>query len=152
MRACILFLLFVSVAGSENRFYAGNRAPLARSPLIKLPIGAVRPEGWLRTQLQLEAEGFSGRLGDISQFCKYEGNGWVTPGSAERGWEEVPYWLKGFTDLGFVLGDGRIIAEARRWTDAVLRNQQSDGYFGTRKNLAIKRGDSLRCKGINPAR
>ncbi len=141
MRTAILLLAALGAAGAENRFYQGNRAPLAPSPLVKLPIGAIRPEGWLRTQLQLEAEGFSGRLGEISQFCKYEGNGWVTPGATERGWEEVPYWLKGFTDLGFVLGDTRIVAEARRWLDAVFANQQTDGYFGTRKNLDMKRGD-----------
>ena len=141
MRILSLFLLILGGAAGENRFYVGNRAPLASSPLIKLPIGAIRPEGWLRTQLQLEADGFSGHLTEISQYCKYEGNGWVTPGSSDRGWEEVPYWLKGFTDLGFVLGDARIIAEARKWLDAVLANQQSDGYFGTRKNLDIKRGE-----------
>ena len=53
----------------------------------------------------------------------------------------MPYWLKGYTDLGFVLGDQRIIAEARKWLDAVMGNQRSDGYFGTRTNLTIKRGD-----------
>ena len=137
-----LFLLILALgAPGENRFYQGNRAPLAASPFIKLPIGAIRPEGWLRTQLELEAEGFSGRLSEISQFCKYEGNGWVTPGSGDRGWEEAPYWLKGFTDLGYVLGDERIKAEALKWLNAVLANQQKDGYFGTRKNLAVKRGD-----------
>lgn len=141
MPVLLLFLLLVSGAPAENRYYTGNRAPLAPSPLIKLPIGAIQPEGWLKTQLQLEAEGFSGRLEDISRFCKYDGNGWVTPGSGDRGWEEVPYWLKGFTDLGFVLDDRRIIAEARKWLDAVLANQQPDGYFGTRKNLILKRGD-----------
>ena len=141
MRSSLFVLLMAGAAFGGNRFYTGNRAPLAESPLVKLPIGAIRPEGWLRTQLQLEAEGFSGRLSEISQYCRYEGNGWVTPGSAERGWEEAPYWLKGFTDLGYVLGDQRIIAEARKWLDAVIANQRSDGYFGTRKNLDIKRGD-----------
>lgn len=125
----------------ENRHYSGNRAPLAPSPLVKLPIGAIRAQGWLKTQLDLTAEGFSGRLSEISQFCKYEGNGWVAPGSADRGWEEAPYWLKGFTDLGYVTGNARIQGEAKRWLDAVLANQQPDGYFGTRKNLVLRRGD-----------
>jgi DUF1680 family protein len=127
--------------GGTNRYYTGNRTPLAASPLMKLPVGAVRPEGWLRTQLTLMADGFTGRLSEISQFCKYEGNGWVTPSSGDRGWEEVPYWLKGFTDLGYVLGDKRIQAEARKWLEAVLANQREDGYFGTQKNLSVKRGD-----------
>ncbi|HEV2447778.1 MAG TPA: hypothetical protein VGS58_17725, partial [Candidatus Sulfopaludibacter sp.] len=86
MRAALLFLVLLGFASGQNRFYTGNRAPLSPSPFIKLPIGAIRPEGWLRTQLQLEADGFSGHLTEISQFCKYQGNGWVTPGSAERGW------------------------------------------------------------------
>ena len=77
MRVCLLLLLILSVANADNRFYTSNRAPLAPSPLIKLPIGAIQPQGWLRTQLQLEADGFSGHLSDISQFCKYERNGWV---------------------------------------------------------------------------
>jgi DUF1680 family protein len=109
---------------------------------MKLPIGAVRPEGWLRHQLELTANGFSGRLSEISQFCKYEGNAWIShEGTGERGWEEVPYWLKGFTDLGLVLDDRRIQAEARKWLDAVLTNQREDGYFGNRKNLDIRKGE-----------
>jgi len=151
MRVSLLVPLMVGCALGENLFYTGNRPPLAPSPFIKLPIGAIRPEGWLRTQLQLEAEGFSGRLSEISQFCKYDGSAWVTPGTGERGWEEAPYWLKGFTDLGFVLGDARIVAEARKWLDAVIANQQSDGYFGTRKNLAIGRGDEPEMRADRPA-
>ena len=134
---------FVKVLpGGPNRYYTGNRAPLSPSPLIKLPIGAVKPEGWLRKQLLLEADGFSGRLTEISRFCKYQGNAWTSPaGTGEFGWEEVPYWLKGFTDLGYVLGDQRIIAEANRWLDAVLKTQRDSGYFGNAKNLDIKKGD-----------
>jgi DUF1680 family protein len=139
--------------GGSNRYYTGNRAPLAPSPLMKLPIGAIRPAGWVRHQLELEAEGFSGHLTEISQFCKYEGNAWVTPGGrGERGWEEVPYWLKGFTDLGLILGDKRLEAEARKWLDAVLANQAEDGYFGNRNNLEVKRGDQPEMNSDKPQR
>lgn len=142
-----------TLPGGKNSHYIGNRAPLAPSPLMKLPIGAVRPEGWLRHQLELEANGFSGRLSEISQFCKYEGNAWVTPGGrGDRGWEEVPYWLKGFTDLGLILGDARLQAEARKWLDAVLANQGKDGYFGNRKNLEIRRGDQPEMNTDKPDR
>jgi DUF1680 family protein len=128
--------------GGNNSHYTGNRAPLAPSPLIKLPVGAVRPEGWLRHQLELMAAGFTGHLEEISQFCKYEGNAWVTKGGhGERGWEEVPYWLKGFTDLGLILDDPRLKQEARKWLDPVLANQREDGYFGNQKNLDVRRGE-----------
>ena len=120
-----------------NRFYAGNRAPLAPNPLIKLPIGAIRPEGWLRRQLVLETGGFSGKLEEISQFCKFDGSGWTSPtGQGRYGWEEVPYWLRGYVDLGYVLGDREVIARANQWLNAVLGSQRADGFFGSQSNRA----------------
>jgi len=119
----------------KNDYYVGNRAPLLPSPLIKLPMASIRPEGWLRRQLELEADGFSGRLTELSQFCKFDGSAWVDPkGAGQYGWEELPYWLKGFTDLGYVLGDKRIIDESRRWIDGILSSQRPDGYFGPQAN------------------
>lgn len=114
-----------------NQFYVGNRAPLRAAPLIKLPIGAVRPEGWTRRLLQLQADGFHGHLTEISDFLKKENNAWLSPtGRGERGWEEVPYWLKGFQDGGFLLGDQRVLDEARVWIEGAIRSQQPDGWFG----------------------
>ncbi|HEV2207466.1 MAG TPA: beta-L-arabinofuranosidase domain-containing protein [Verrucomicrobiae bacterium] len=116
-----------------NSFYTSNRAPLAPSPLIKLPIGSIRPEGWLRHELELEANGMTGHLPEISKWCKFEGNAWSDPqGQGHSGWEELPYWLKGYGDLGYVLKDPAIIQTARKWTDAVLASQEPDGWFGPR--------------------
>jgi DUF1680 family protein len=118
-----------------NDFYVGNRPPLSPSPFIKLPVGAVRPEGWLRGQLDLMAQGFSGRLPEISKWCKFDGSAWASPkGEGEFGWEELPYWLRGFTSLAYVLQDQRLIAEAQRWLDPILSSQDADGYFGPRAN------------------
>lgn len=123
-------------AATGNQQYIGNRAPLRPSPLAKLPVGAVRPAGWLREQMRLMSDGFSGRLPELSTFCKFDGNAWTDPtGHGRFGWEELPYWLKGFIDLGYVMQDQRIIDESKRWVDAVLATQQADGYFGARTNL-----------------
>jgi hypothetical protein len=95
----------------------------------------VRAEGWLLKELQLERDGFSGHLTEISKWCRFAGNAWVSPtGKGEFGWEEVPYWLRGFTDLGYVLDDKRIINESNKWTDGVLSSQDSTGYFGPAAN------------------
>lgn len=119
----------------RNDFYIGNRSPLLPSPLIKLPPGSIRPEGWLRHQLELMRDGFIGHLTEISKWCRYEGNAWVSStGHGEFGWEELPYWLKGFIDLGYVLNDKRIIDEANRWIEGLLSSQDTDGYFGPRSN------------------
>ena len=118
-------------AAGRTPLYPGNREPLQRSPLVKLPIGAIQPQGWLLKQLQLEADGMTGRLPEVSSWCKFDGNAWTDPHRrGKNGWEEVPYWLKGFGDLGYVLNDPRIIAENQRWLEAILAAQADDGWFG----------------------
>jgi len=109
-------------------FYTPNRAPLQPTAFMKLPIGNITPKGWLRHQLELDADGLSGRLEEISDYLKFENTGWVDP--KKSGWEEATYWLRGYGDLGYVLKDPKIIAEARKWIDAVIATQQPDGYFG----------------------
>ncbi len=118
---------------TRNAHYPGNRAPLAPSPLVKLPVGAVVPRGWLRKQLELQAAGFHGHLGELSRFLKKENNAWLSPaGQGEHGWEEVPYWLKGFGDCAYLLKNKEQIAEAKTWIEAALKSQRPDGYFGPR--------------------
>jgi len=118
---------------------AAHSSPFPYGPqLIKLPVGAVRPEGWLRAELELMANGFTGHLPELSKFCKFEGNAWADPnGEGANGWEEVPYWLRGYVSLGYVLQDPRIVADARRWIEGVIHSQRADGYFGPRSNLSM---------------
>lgn len=118
-----------------NRFYTANRAPLAPSPLLKLPIGAIEPRGWVREQLVLMTNGMTGHLPEFSKYLQPD-SAWLTGKSTDYGWEEVPYWLRGFGDLGYILRDHRINTESRRWLDAALSSQQPDGYFGPPDNKA----------------
>ena len=127
----------------RTALYPSNREPLAPSPLVKLPIGAIKPYGWLRHMLRLEADGMVGHLTELSRWCKADGNAWLSPeGKGHSPWEELPYWLKGFGDLGYVLGDERIIKEARKWIEGILSSQRDDGWFGPRSNLTKVRGKS----------
>ena len=124
-----------------NRFYQSNRAPLAPSPFVKLPIGSITPRGWLRHQLELERDGMIGRLAEISPWLNFQKSAWANKeGKGERGWEEMPYWLKGYGDLGYVLRDDAIIAEARKWIDAALASQREDGWLGPRDLLTSLKG------------
>src|SRR5262245_61665065 len=89
-----------------NAHYVSNRAPLQTSPFVKLPIGSITPRGWLRDQLILEANGMTGHLDEISRWCDLKTSAWADPEAPEKeGWEEAPYWLKGFGDLGYALKD-----------------------------------------------
>ncbi|MGB7294554.1 MAG: beta-L-arabinofuranosidase domain-containing protein [Candidatus Aminicenantales bacterium] len=118
---------------APNSHYISNRSPLAVSPLIKLPLGSIRPKGWLLSQLQLMREGFTGRLPELSRFLG-EDSGWAT--LKGRGWEEMPYWLKGYGDLGYILRDPEVIEAAGKWLDLAFRSQQEDGFFGPPENRA----------------
>jgi hypothetical protein len=115
----------------DNRHYYSNRPPLVPTLLLKLPIGAIKPKGWLLSQLKLMKDGFTGHLSEISKFLK-PNSGWLT--LKDPGWEEMPYWLKGFGDLGYILRDKKIYLEAIKWLDAVINSQEKDGYFGPREN------------------
>lgn len=50
-----------------NTFYVSNHELLFPNPLIKLPIGSIRPKGWLRHQFVLMANGMTGHLPELSR-------------------------------------------------------------------------------------
>lgn len=125
--------------------YVANRPPLAPSPVVRLPIGAVRPQGWLKKQLELQAEGFHGHLTEISRFLKKENNAWLSKsGEGDHGWEEPPYWLKGFIGCAYLLENERMKTEAEIWIQAALNSQQEDGWFGPGKG---RTGEATDLKG-----
>jgi len=82
--------------------------------------------------------GITGRLPELSKWLKPDSGWLISKGQREVAYNDdyqhVPYWLRGFGDLGYVLKDEKTIREARRWLDAVLSNQQRDGYFGPLPN------------------
>jgi len=115
----------------RNSHYVGNQAPLAGTPFIKLPVGAIKPRGWVLEYLKRQRSGLTGNLGKISAWLEKDDNAWLSKeGKGKWGWEEVPYWLKGYADLGYLLGDKAMIAEAKLWLDGVLSSQREDGNFG----------------------
>lgn len=127
-------------ASGGSVHYPSNRAPLAPAPLVKLPVGAVAPQGWVRRQLELQGHGFHGHLTEISRFLVKEGNAWLSPsGQGDHGWEEVPYWLKGFGDCAYLLGDERMLAETKVWIEGMLASRRDDGYFGPEQKSSTVR-------------
>jgi hypothetical protein len=129
------------VSKSTNSFYTGNRTPLAASPFYKLPIGSIVPRGWLRHELELERDGMTGHLEQISPWLDFTKSSWADPqGRGKFGWEELPYWLKGYGDLGCVLKDEAIKTEAKKWIEASMATQRDDGWFGPRELLTSLEG------------
>ena len=112
-----------------NTSYRQNRTPLLPQNFIKLPVGSVKPEGWILKLLELQKEGLNGQLGEISAWLDKENNAWLGTGT-DYGWEEVPYWLKGYGNMAYILNDKKMIDETKTWLDAAIQSQRADGYFG----------------------
>lgn len=116
---------------SSNSFYTGNKAPLQPLAFIKLPVGCVTPGGWVRTYLERQRDGLTGHLGEISAWLDKNNNAWYSGnGQGDHGWEEVPYWLKGYGDLAYLLKDEKMITETKNWLNKVFESQRADGFFG----------------------
>ena len=80
-----------------------NRAPLEPTDYAALPLGAIRPEGWLREQLQRQANGLTGHLDEVYPQVVGENNAWL--GGDGDAWERGPYWIDGLLPLSYLLDD-----------------------------------------------
>ena len=98
--------------------------PMAFRPL---PLGQVKPSGWLREQLKTQAAGLSGHLDEFWPDIK--NSAWI--GGNAEGWERVPYWLDGVVPLAYLLDDqGASKPGSSRFVDSILEHQQPDGWLG----------------------
>lgn len=85
----------------------------------------IKPCGWLRRQLEIQANGLSGNLDKIWPDIK--DSAWI--GGSKEGWERVPYWLDGFIPLAYLLEDEDMIARAKKYIDAIISFQKPDGWI-----------------------
>ena len=111
--------------------YPAYRSPLHGGALLKLPVGKVQPKGWLREMLVRQKNGLNGQLGTISAWLDKNNNQWLSD-NGDHGWEEVPYWLRGYASLAYILDDDAMKREAQTWFEGVFRNLKSDGFLGPR--------------------
>ena len=85
----------------------------------------IRPCGWLKTQLKIQANGLAGNLNKIWPDVK--DSAWI--GGACEGWERVPYWLDGYIPLAYMLEDPEMITVAEKYVNTILDKQEDDGWI-----------------------
>lgn len=91
----------------------------------RLTARQIRPQGWLKRQLEIQARGLSGHLDLV--WPDIRESRWI--GGDKDGWERVPYWLDGFIPLAFLLDDEELKGRAKRYVDAILAGQDEDGWI-----------------------
>ncbi len=103
-----------------------------RSKLEYIPLGDIKPKGWLLKQLQTLADGLTGHLEEIWPSVGPD-NGWL--GGSGDDWERGPYYLDGLLPLAEILNDDNLRKKALKWIDWSLSNRRDDGFFGPTSNL-----------------
>jgi len=104
-----------------------NRAPLKPTAFRNLPLGTVKPRGWLLDQLTVQANGLSGHIEEIWPDLGAT-SGWL--GGKGESWERGPYYLDGMLPMAYLLGDANLIARAQKWIDWTLASSRTNGLFG----------------------
>lgn len=110
---------------------AGRESKLVDAPQSTLPLGAVLPEGWLRNQLTIQADGLTGHLDEVwDSVGSY--SGWL--GGTGENWERGPYYCDGLVPLAHLLRNEVLLKKAEKWIEWTLRSQTADGNFGPADN------------------
>lgn len=115
--------------GSPSASCIDTKAPRF-SPL---PIGAVKPRGWLKLTMQKQAAGITGNLQHYRSDIFW--NAWDNrlSRSASPDWwpyEQQAYWADGIITLAYTLDDAQLKQIADDFVTKVLASQKEDGYIG----------------------
>lgn len=109
-----------------------------------LPLGSIRPQGYLLEQLRRQATGLTGTLDQVYPEVMGPSNAWL--GGDGDAWERGPYWIDGLLPLAWILDDDALKAKAQLWVEAILSSQHEDGYIGPAQDhpfvYGLQRGKS----------
>ncbi|MDR0758280.1 MAG: glycoside hydrolase family 127 protein [Tannerella sp.] len=139
--ACLWTAYVFCQSGNSPQFngnYLNNRYPLATKPYIELPLGAIRPSGWLEEQMNRMRTGMTGHLDEIYEKVMGQRNGWL--GGDGDVWERGPYWIDGLLPLAYIMNDQALKDKVQPWIEWALVSQKPDGYFGPDTDRAPEQG------------
>ena len=97
--------------------------------LTPLALGQIKPTGWLKQQLQIQADGLSGHLDKFWPDIK--DSSWF--GGKAEGWERAPYWLDGVIPLAQLIDDAALKGRIKDYVNYIVSNQHKDGWLGPRQ-------------------
>lgn len=131
-------LLFTNTVLARQTQYVPNRDPLVAKPYLELPLGSIRPEGWLQEMLRRQRDGMTGQMDKLYPLVMGDRNGWL--GGDGDMWERGPYWIDGLLPLAYILDDNALKQKAQAWVEWALQSQKADGSFGPDSDLPNEPG------------
>lgn len=132
MKRILLPILIVALAGCSPK------APELSRRYEELPLGSIKPQGWLLEALGRQRDGITATLDETYPQVVGDDNGWLG-GDGDR-WERGPYWVDGLLPLAYILDDDALKAKAQRWIEWALASQKDDGFFGPDKGYPYVEG------------
>jgi len=123
---------FPSVTNLPPTVAVANRAPLLTTPFVALPLGSIRPQGWLLKQCELQWDGLTGKAETIYASDLGPNSAWL--GGTGDSWERSPYYYRGLIALAYTLNDAGLKQKAQKWMDWLLEHQEANGYLGPKAN------------------
>jgi hypothetical protein len=125
-----MFLLSGCNQQKKNINYKGNPEPLKQNAYIRLPLGSIKPEGWLKSQLEAQAAGLTGNIDDF--WPDLVNSSWR--GGDGEAWERGPYFLDGLVPLAYLLDDEKLKEKVNTWIEPILSSSSDSGWYGPSKN------------------
>ncbi|MCX6301780.1 MAG: glycoside hydrolase family 127 protein [Bacteroidia bacterium] len=113
-----------------NVNYKSNPEPLMQNAYIKLPLGSIKPEGWLKSQLEAQAAGLTGNIDDF--WPDLVNSSWR--GGDSEAWERGPYFLDGLVPLAYLLDDEHLKEKVKTWIEPILSTSNDTGWYGPAQN------------------
>ena len=143
------FLLFISIFFC---FVGKTHSQSVEEKFQLLPLGAIKPEGWLKTQMEQDMQGFVGHLdslvptliydpiyssGRIHKNSKSADLGNLKSGDAGgdeqyKWWnsETQSNWWDGYIRYAILLNDSAALIKVKNYITTILNTQDADGYIG----------------------
>jgi len=136
--ACGACLAETSASGQPRALSAGPDAAVVPVPpfaeFAELPLGSVRPRGWIRRFLETQRDGLTGHL-EVAGF-PFDTYGWAGPQLTKRGgddwwpYEQTAYWVDALVRCGHLLDSPWLLDKGVTQLEYVLENRDEDGYLG----------------------